>query len=428
MSQTIYEDRRRDEWKTEQWSGGQLTFGVKKMVFSMLAVIRNLPMLVDRRIEKRMRAQLLNFPGFGNIRALPLPTIRFSGLDVSPKLEIIERIAAAYRRSMGSGASSGDGVWEAIYDRAHSALANALSENDLNSAGEILSGMFRNNACTSGLALGEVAYHSTRRSPFWTALDWQDKVISLGTALGVLPVENPEQGEFGSLLFRDSSEVLRRCEEILGFSSIPPQVGGLFGPEFNGQIVPVNQILHLYTAHRILQISQSEPLDCLEIGGGVGFLAHCIGLKGARRFTILDLAIVNVMQAYLLLNSSIADSVCLFGESIPASDSPLIEILLETCLNSFHDGSFNLIVNQDSLPEMSEMTMAKYLETIPRLSRRYFLCINQEAQSPTGAGENQGWVFDSCRCNSSFKLEYRMPYWLRKGYTEELWQVTKNFL
>jgi hypothetical protein len=73
---------------------------------------------------------------------------------------------------------------------------------------------------------------------------------------------------------------------------------------------------------------------------------------------------------------------------------------------------------------MSKETMNDYLKSIQKIGRGYFLSINQEAQVSSGLDSSQGWVYDICRKEPGLKLVYRAPYWMRKGYVEELYRIT----
>jgi hypothetical protein len=157
----------------------------------------------------------------------------------------------------------------------------------------------------------------------------------------------------------------------------------------------------------------------LEIGGGVGGLAAMSGQFGARRFCVIDLPVASALQAYFLLNSPLKARVTLFGES--AKDNS-IELLPPSQLNLFKRGDFDVVVNQDSLPEMSESVAISYLKKIEDLKPKYFLSINQESLEPTGPNSRHGWVLEQTRQHFlNSQMIYRAPYWLRSGYVEELY-------
>lgn len=370
---------------------------------------------------RRMRNLLLNYQGLSDWRNLHVPTIDYQSPDKSDDTHIYQRLITAYHKAISGRDESGDGVWETFSANCHTQLAEYLKQGDCKNVGLILSQMFR-DPVTSGLMLGKGTYIATRNDPYSVGLDWHDKAISLGQAVGVVPVQNPEQGTYGTILHLDSLDIFRRSIERLGFAPLPPQVGAMFGIRFAGGCIPVNYLLHLYTAHRLSTISPGKVDSCLEIGGGVGLLAYVVVSMGIKQYCIVDLPLVNVLQGYLLLKSDLADSVQLFGEDEIISESK-IKILPSTAVDALPPKSFDLIINQDSLPELSKETMDGYLKVIQRVSKGYFLSINQEARAPTGLNSNQGWVHDACRGEQGMKLIYRAPYWMRKGYVEELYKI-----
>ena len=362
--------------------------------------------------------QLLNHQGNLNLFRLPVPPIDYLPPDV-PNEAICQRLIRAYRHA--DTGKSADGVWESIDARCHRALIGFLRAEDVSNVARVLSQMFV-DPVTSGLALGRDAYVLTKRDPYLPALDWHDKAIALGVACGVIPAQNPEQGEYGTQLRLDSVDVLRRVAEFLRIDPAPPQVGGLFGVRFASSVIPVNQLLHVYTAHRITTLAGARPYSCLEIGGGVGLLAYLAHSMGARRFCIADLPLVNVLQGYVLLSSGVAGAVRLFGEQ-DSPDERTISIVPDWYVEQMEPRSFDLVVNQDSMPEMAHATMRRYLTVIPKIAHGYFLSINQEAQAPAPGTDPQGWVHAACRSSAQLQLLYRAPYWLRKGYVEEVYRI-----
>lgn len=366
---------------------------------------------------------LYNYQGQADIRNLNVPTIGFLQADKSDDVLLYQRLITAYQKATSIKSDQGDGVWEVFSNAFHTQLATYLKNGDCENVGLILGKMFK-DPVTTGLMLGEGTYLATRKAPYFTALDWHDKALSFGQAAGVIGVQNPEQGEYGTILDFDSVDVLSKTVERLGLDPLPPQIGALFGVKFRGGVIPVNHLLHLYTAHRVSTILPNKNDACMEIGGGVGLLAYVMAAMGFKEYCIVDLPLVNVIQGYLLLKSKFAGRVQLYGENKIETESR-IRIFPSNHVNEIPNKSFDLIINQDSLPEMGRETMIAYLKSIQKISRQYFLSINQEAQASQGLGLDsaQGWVHEACRNESGLSLVYRAPYWMRKGYVEELYNV-----
>ena len=83
--------------------------------------------------------------------------------------------------------------------------------------------------------------------------------------------------------------------------------------------------------------------------------------------------------------------------------------------NSFIDDNFDLMINFDSMTEMSKDQAEKYVDFASNKSK-FFLSVNHESNSFT---VNQ--IFK----NSSFDKVSRNLTWYRQGYVEELF-INRN--
>jgi hypothetical protein len=378
--------------------------------------------------RRNARRQLVNAQERSDLFSLSPPPLRFCEPDASNEANarICRRLIAAYRCAVGrAGASAvGDGVWEGHADAFHRSLQHALLAGDVEATSAILRRLFT-DPVANGLALGSYVREWSRRDPYMTRLDWHDKMLSLGLALGLIPAQSPEQGTYGTTLNLDSVAVVARVEEMMGVDLAPPQVGAIFGVDIRGNAWPVNYLLHIYTANRIRSLLSlhGDDWDCVEIGGGVGFLAYAALSLGARRFCIVDLPIVNALQGYYLLCSRFADRVRLYGEP-PARARDSVDIYPSNAKDELVSGSFSIAVNQDSMPEMAQETARGYVNLTHRVARRFFLSINQEARAAANRGSVQNWIHEMCKEERGLSLVYRVPYWLRKGYVEEVYRIS----
>ncbi len=387
--------------------------------------MRNLFGRVCRRLKKNKPSDnLTNYQCNPAWRKLNVPSIDYLPPDISDDTHLYQRLITSYQKATSIKSDRGDGTWKIFSNKYHSQLAAYLEQGDTENVGLILSKMFR-DPVTSGLALGEGTYLASMKDPYLFSLDWHDKALSLGQAAGIVPVQNPEQGEYGTILNFDSIDILRRTVERLELPPLPPQIGAMFGVRFGNGVVPNNYLLHLYTAHRASTILPEKTCTCLEIGGGVGLLAYIMASIGFKQYYIVDLPLVNTLQAYLLLKSDLAERVRLFGEENINSEFS-INIFPSSHINKLPAKFFDLIINQDSFPEMNKETMNGYLKSIQKKGRGYFLSINQESQVSYGVNSMQGWVSDVCRKEPNLRMIYRSPYWIRKGYVEELYKVANT--
>ena len=157
----------------------------------------------------------------------------------------------------------------------------------------------------------------------------------------------------------------------------------------------------LYQAQRIKHFGAASVV---EIGGGLGRTAFYAWQSGVRDYTLVDLPLTGVAQAYFLGRTLGPENVCLFGEERPG-----IRVLPPTGFleQSSHP---DLVLNVNSLPELSRDAALAYVTEIRHRAAR-FLSVNHETEAFT--------VAELC-AEVGMPAAGRSPYWLRRGYVEEL--------
>src|SRR5262249_46915772 len=141
---------------------------------------------------------------------------------------------------------------------------------------------------------------------------------------------------------------------------------------------------------------------------------------GRSDYTLYDLPIVNAVSAYFLIGALGDEAVCLEGE--PARPNMVKIKTGESCRRE-PDKAFTLALNQDSFPEIDETVVRDYLREIRRTTTKYFLSINHEVEHAKTVGANHLNVSTLLSGEAGFQRFYRMPYWLRRGYVEELYAI-----
>jgi hypothetical protein len=296
----------------------------------------------------------------------------------------------------------------------------------LEAVAEILAGVFH-APVAAGICRRErdaEAFYEDRMTQLITA----DVLVSLGDALGVLRTVNPFAADAPNALGQSLDVVMTELTARFEGSFAPPQVGGVYGLEFRGEFYPHKYLYQVYVAYRLCELSAGERFSCLEIGGGMGFLAYAAHrLHVVSDFCLVDLPLVNVLQGYILLNSRFADRTVLYGESPKEArfnEQGGLRILPDIAMLELSAKSFDIAVNQDSLTEMHPETMHIYLEEIQRTTRMYLLSINHESGQITPSGFRHGIVREAALMQPGYAPVYRMPYWLRPGYVEELYRLS----
>ncbi|WP_183435141.1 putative sugar O-methyltransferase [Methylobacterium sp. R2-1] len=344
-------------------------------------------------------------------RAWPdLPAIAFAAPCPGAEDETIaRRLIAAWRSGAGRSPVQADseGMW-AARTQGFPAFHRALRDGDAGVLSDLLNNLFQSHLA-HGIAMGRTMATLARHAPTPFAASWCDRLLRLSEALGLAHVRSPEQGDFAAPLGPLAHHVEPpRLEAELGFPLTFPDVGAPFGVPFGAGILPEHAFSHAYAAWRIGQLGDLSRV--VEIGGGFGGLAWFMRGTG-RRYTILDLPFTNVLQGWFLLKAGL--DVSLAGEAEAA-----IRVLPWWEIE--RDESYDLAVNQDSLPEMPPETAAMYIARI-RAIAPLFYSINQEAAAPNTDVFRQVVVPELVARDGGYRRLNRNLFWLRDGYVEEIY-------
>lgn len=254
----------------------------------------------------------------------------------------------------------------------------------------------------------------------------KDKLISLAEAVGAIPCENPEQGVWGFNSQINERELVKKIEERIGICIIPPPIdGGLFKIGTDPYRFGERDCNAIYTAWLMRGLlPRGDATSVCEIGGGVGRVAYWATRLGLNKYTLLDLPHINVLQGFFLLKALPEANIYLYGEADNFATKTGSSIWVMPYYSRFDNRykSFNLILNQDSFPEIHADIVVEYLKWIKKSSTT-FLSINHESQPSAGCGKLQNNISDLIAEVGGFSLESRHLYWLRKGYVTELYRL-----
>lgn len=322
---------------------------------------------------------------------------------------LVGRIIDAYHDTVDQD-HYGDALWRHIAER-HAAIHDALIRRDHGAVTKIL-----REPNTNDLFFGYEYFH--REGPIWLAVAAQDcadrskdVLVRLAEALGLLQVENPEGTRlWGANVHLPTEEIVRRLNQHLGVElAIRPVQGGFTGLAVGDRLLNDRMLHGAYYAHRVHQLVANQPRpQILEIGAGLGYSAYYAHQMGLRDYTIVDLPMTNVAQAYFLGRMLGPDRVLLEGEPETEAAPDTIKIRTPALLND--PLSFDLVLNADSLTEVGAKLAFEYIERILEMSDT-LLSINHEA--------NQYCVAQLLDGNRDVEIE-RFPFWLRNGYVEEI--------
>jgi hypothetical protein len=377
----------------------------------------------------RLYSSMMNKADYSWLHATPNGVgqlqLGISDGQAATNTRIASRIQTAYRKALSENGGNQNSLWQQIERAHHGKFLECLSSADPLSLARYLQNIF-NESILWGI--DQPAEHTqllaSPEQQATYAAHLKDRLLALGEALGCLPVENPEQGRWGQNFGLDPEEVVSRIEEFLCIDIRPPEVAdGCFGIQTAKGLFNYHDINAIYVAWRIKNLLADipEPRVC-EIGAGMGKVAYYATRMGIPYYTIVDLPQINAVQAFYLLSALSEQTVSLLGEQ----PNTTIQILPFWRYPEFPEGSFDLVLNQDSLPEMGYDAAVSYIQQTAEKSKDFFLSINQEGEevmTPDGHREHIVWqLVKQC---SAYRRLYRFPFWLRRGYVEELYTTAR---
>lgn len=318
---------------------------------------------------------------------------------------LIDRLVQGY--SLRSERLSGQ--WSDIFLDRHADISAAFADRDRPRIEEIL-----RNPVTSDLLFG---FDGTARSLRAGGRRIEDRhgpalaldgLATFAEALGARKVELPENYYFWRVNRIGADQVFAQIDQAVGLKiPVPNPFPSEWGLISGRGIVSFRVPQALYQAWRIAQLLKGiEKPRVLEIGGGLGRTAFYVRHFGIRDYTIIDIPVSSLAQGYFLGRSLGEENVAMFGEAVTDDQ---IKLLSPGC---FLEGTdhYDLVVNVDSLTEIGRVAADEYWSAVQARAAK-FLSINHEA--------NEFTVAQLIRQNEHIKVS-RMPYWMRRGFVEEL--------
>ncbi len=330
----------------------------------------------------------------------------------SNDIDLISRIITSYQ--LAKKEHLGNSMWQVFFDQRHKPIHEAFVRGNFNICADILrnpkdSDLFYgiDNLCAS--VLPAMINQGSLVGLSHMSLDL---LVRFGEAISAIRLDNPESyADPRSNRKWNSSDVLNRIENKLGMQIFFPnpyaEEIGIWTPR---GVVSVRAAYALYQAYLIKEhVKGIENPRVLEIGAGVGRTAYYARAFGIKDYTIIDIPMTNITQAYFLGKVLGDDQVALLGEH---QTQDKIKILTPDQFLNDAKQYYDLIINVDSLTEMNATTMQAYITKISQ-STPIFISINHEVNTHT--------VNDfAMKCNN-LKFCQRMPHWMRTGYVEEIY-------
>lgn len=356
----------------------------------------------------------------------PIPTTRLTRLpqpsNSQADQELCKRIITAYWRSNAeTGVETAvSPLWQEILGSHYARLTALIRSDDSKALSEALSNMF-SSEFVYGVDTGNL----------YTGKNWRvyslkllGDLVSLAEQLGVVRTESG-QAAVGEAFAGGLEKLVRDTESALGVSLNFPAIGGAYGIVIGDRFLTLQCCEYAYVAWRLSRVAESlikeDKFSVLEVGAGYGGAAmYFANIAGNRlgRYIIVDLPIMNVLQAYFLGKVFGANRLALFGENDAGSQAPLFTILPGTSISLLEP--VDILFNENSFPEMPYQTITSYLEWARTNVQRFIFSYNHETLT-VDRHAAVVTVPEVMSAVGGFKRVSRNLSWLRTGYVEEVW-------
>lgn len=347
---------------------------------------------------------------FRNTQSLVPTTGKANGITAND-LPLSKRIIDAYKLALNVDIARGQSCWQVIFDVHQAPVHKVFLKRSLADSAAIL----RNPGCCDmfygidnlmSLSLNQFAAHPKSADDYVAIC--LDRLVRFAEAIGAIRLFNPEN--VSPAAWR-ADDVIHRIEQKLECSiSFPNPYPNEYGVITPRGIACVQAIQGLYQAWRMKQLLQGiEHPRVLEIGAGVGRTAYYARMFGIEDYTIIDIPFTSTCSGYFLGRTLGEDQILLFGETSQNAGN-LVKILPPS---AFFDSNehYDLIINVDSLTEIDPSIALAYWNHIAK-STNLFVSINHEINP---------FTVNELILKSAHKVEaIRYPYWMRKGYVEEI--------
>lgn len=343
--------------------------------------------------------------------------------------KLLERICNAYELSKKDQPQKGtyavSGQWELLLQSQYQEMILAAKEKDIDKLDMILKNVFKQGSIGLSMSGGIPDLENHQSVENYLNL-YVDDLLRLATFLKIPEVVKDLDNELYIFENKISWEFLwdKICKRIeIDFSY--PKVGNPFGVIFNCSnnkcVIPRVAFRHLYIAfqaHKILK-EEMNP-NIIEVGGGFGGVIFYITklLKTNFIFKSMDIPEINIISSYFLSKALPDIPVSFYGEKTYNSKSEnKISVLPNWALQDIPSKSISLVLNADSLPEMSYETIIEYIKRISEISK-YFYSFNHDSGKSNEKYRLSQINFDELGLKS---ISYAIA-WVRRGYFEHLYK------
>jgi len=302
----------------------------------------------------------------------------------------------------------GDGLWNEITKKYQREVIVHLKNKDYSKIESILANPLSNDLMFGFDNLAKSLRSILRIETITECSLTADNFLALAEYLGVINYQSPESLVSPKKKFIDLNPILDQIiYKVFGKSiSFPNFYMGEIGVYSKFGIASLRVPSSIYQA---IQVSNIGNKIC-EIGPGLGRTAYFSKLLGAKKYTLVDIPLSSLTQGYFLMRSLPEIKYSCSGESDIEEG-----IEFRTPDQYFKGkGTYDVVLNVDSLTELDILTARKYLTEIIKRSK-YFLSINHE--------QNDFTIRNLAKEFKELSLISSSRSWIRQGYIEELYKV-----
>lgn len=322
---------------------------------------------------------------------------------------LIKKIIRAYQRSLVHFSNNVGDMWSGSLWSCKEEIHQALSDGN----GPKVQNFLR-NPTTNYLLWGFEDMALPHKNPSKEYLETYtrevyDSLLQFVVILGLVRVPNPESTMHNNFQY-EANNLLDYISDALGLKlQFPNPYPGEVGIPTKCGIVSYRAVQALYQAYLISKLlgKNRTSMRVMEIGAGLGRTAYFCRKLGIREYTIIDIPMSNVAQAYFLGRTVGENDICLEAEEMRD-----IKVYPTYLLDKTRQ--YDLILNVDSFTEMDEYSQQAYWEYI-QTHTNIFLSINHEANKHT---------VKEYYSDSMYKIERKLCP-MRRGYVEETIRFNK---
>ncbi len=334
--------------------------------------------------------------------------------DIDDK-NLVQRIINAYCQSTTKMKDAGGPIWDQIASKTQD-LHDSLCSGDVPAVTEFLRFPHRSNLLYGFEMVFDEYSKAAADNPGIAALQAQwthDNLVRLAETMGAVPVYLPEV-DFQERMW-EPEQLLSAIEQTAGFAvQFPNTIPNEHGIPTSRGVISHRAVQAMYQAWRLSQLRVfANGGKAVEIGAGLGRTAWFASLFGLNDYTIVDLPMANVAQAYFLGLALGEDRVALHGES--DGNGPRVRIETPPWFNASKD-RYDIAINNDSMVEIGVEAVEAYWQQLA-IRSDIFISMNHEAQSFRIADISN-------RLGNDVPV-LRSLHPLRKGYVEEIFFFNK---